>query len=86
MPHPERVNRGRIVVPDFLFLGIEADALPNDGGFGAGRTPDWKGHFEADSEDSLFDFVGASTESVFAGELVGGLDAFLVGGDVASHV
>ena len=37
-----------MVVADFHFLGIEADALADDGGFGAGGAPDGEGHFEAD--------------------------------------
>ena len=41
------------VVADFLLLGIEADALADDGRVGtAGGTPYGKGEFEADGEDA----------------------------------
>ena len=76
-----------MVVPDLLLLGVEADALADDGGFCAGGAPDREGHFEADGQDALGDLRGAGAESVaFPRSLVGVEDAFLVRGDVAAHV
>lgn len=55
-----------MVVSNFLLFGIEADALADDGGFGAVGAPDCVGHFEADGEDALAGFAGAGTECVSA--------------------
>lgn len=53
-----------MVVADFLLFGIEADALADDGGFWACRTPYGKGHLEADGEDALGAFTSAGAERV----------------------
>lgn len=86
MPHPETEYRCRVVVPDFLFLRVEADALADEGRFGAVGAPDREGHFEAHGQDALGGFPGARAEGVFFGDGVGGKDAFVLGRDVASHV
>ena len=53
-----------MVISDLLLLGIEADALADDGGFGAGGAPDGEGHFEANGEDALTGLAGSITESM----------------------
>ena len=75
-----------MIVSNFLLLGVEANALANDSGFGAGSAPDRKGHFEADCEDALTGFACTRAEGVLAGELVGGGGAFVLWRDIASHI
>jgi len=53
-----------VIIPDLLLLGVEAHALADDGGFGAGGAPDGKGHFEADSEDALAGLASAVAEGM----------------------
>ncbi len=53
MFHAKAEDRGRVVVPDLLLLGVEANALADDGWFRAGGAPDGEGHLEADGEDAL---------------------------------
>ncbi|KFY42760.1 hypothetical protein V495_04353 [Pseudogymnoascus sp. VKM F-4514 (FW-929)] len=86
MFNPKRPDRGRVVHPNFLLLGVETHALPDYGGFGAVRAPDWEGHFEAHGEDAEVGFGAAGAEGVLFLEGVGGGDAFVLGGDVAAHV
>lgn len=64
MFHPKAEDGGGKVIARFLLLGIKADTLADDGGLGACGTPDRIGHFEADGEDTLTDFVGAGTEGM----------------------
>lgn len=91
--HAEAVDGGGVVVADFLFFGIEADALADDDGLvvvvgGACVAPHSKGHLEADGEDAFaLEARGAGAEGVaFAGGLVRGEDAFFVRRDVPPHV
>jgi len=88
MFHAEAVDRRREVVSDFLLLGVEPDALPDDCGFGTGAAPYCERHLEAHGQDALgLELAGARAESVaFAAGLVERLDAFEVWRDVASHV
>ncbi len=53
-----------MVVADFVLLGIEADALADDGGFWTCGTPYGKGHLEADGENALSGFTSAGAERV----------------------
>lgn len=75
-----------MIISDFLFLGVEADALADDSGFGAGSAPDREGHFEADCEDALTGFACTRAEGMLAGELVGGGRAFVLWRDITSHI
>ncbi|KFY38897.1 hypothetical protein V494_04167 [Pseudogymnoascus sp. VKM F-4513 (FW-928)] len=86
MLESKRPDGRGVVHPDFALLSVEAHALPDDGGFWAGRAPDWEGHLEADGEDAEVRFGGAGAEGVLFLEGVAAEDAFLVGGDVAAHV
>ena len=67
MFHPETEYGRGMVIAHFLFLGVETDALTDDGGFGACGAPDCKGHLEADGEDALTGFTGARTEGMSVG-------------------
>lgn len=67
MLHAEAEHGRAVVVTDFLFLGVEAHALPDNGGFRAGTAPDGKGHLEAHGQDTLVRFAGAVAESVSVG-------------------
>lgn len=72
---------------DFFLLGVEADALADNGGLGARGAPYGEGHFEAHGEDAVRgESGGAPAEGVLLVEFVGGRGAFDVGGDIASHV
>ena len=75
-----------MVFPDFLFLSVEAHALPDYRGFEARAAPDWEGHFEADGQDALFYFGGAGAEGMLVGDLIGGFDTFEFWWDVTSHI
>ncbi len=55
-----------MVVPDLLLLGVEANALADDGWFWAGGAPDGEGHLEADGEDALARLAGAVSEGMSA--------------------
>ena len=68
MFHPEAENGRAIVIPNFLFLGVESNALTDDGGLGASGTPYGKGHFEADGKDPLSGFSGANAEGMSSRE------------------
>ena len=72
MLHPETEHRRRMVVADFLLLGIEAHALADDGRFRARGAPDGERHLEADGQDALGGFSRARAEGVFFGDLVRG--------------
>jgi len=73
--HAETPDGRAVVIPDFLFLGIEAHALADDGGWAAVRAPYGEGEFEADGENALGELVGALAERVR-----GGVEARGVGG------
>lgn len=75
-----------MVVSHFFLLGVEADALANDSGFGAGRAPDREGHFKTDCEDTLTDFACTRAECMLAGELVGGGGALVLWRNITSHI
>jgi len=75
--HTKTPDRRRIVVSYSLFFGVESDALADV--VIAGGTPDVVGHFEADNEDSLVDFVGAAAEAVGASHFVDVGLAIIVG-------
>lgn len=75
-----------MIISNFLLLGVEANALADDSGFGASSAPDRKGHFEADCENTLTDFACTRAEGVLAGELVGGGGAFMLWRDITSHI
>ena len=75
-----------MVISHLLLLGVEANALPNDGGFGTGSAPDWERHFEADSENALTGFACTGAESMLASKLVGRGGAFVLWRDVTSHI
>lgn len=86
MLHSKAVYRRAVVIPDFLFLGIEPDTLPDDRGFWTRGAPDWKGHFKSDCENAKMDFGCTSAESVLARDLVVRHDALQLWRDVPSHV
>ena len=75
-----------MVISLFFLLGVEANALANDGGFGAGAAPDRKGHFEADCEDALTGFACTRAKGMLAGELIGRGAALVLGRDITSHI
>ena len=75
-----------MVVSHFFLLRIEANALANDSGFGAGGAPDREGHLEADGEDSLTGFACTRAEGMLARELVGGGAALVLWRDITSHI
>ena len=62
MFHAEAVDRSRVVGSDLLLLSVEADTLADDRLFRTGRTPDGKGHLEADGEDALAGLAGPRTK------------------------
>ena len=64
MFHPKAKNGSGVVIADFLFLGVEANTLADDGRLRASTAPDGKGHFEADSQNALARFAGASAEGM----------------------
>ena len=86
MLHAETKNWRSMIIPHFLLLGVEPNALTDDCGFGAGGAPNGKRHFEADRQDALASFVGTRTQSVLAGELVGGGGALMLWRDITSHI
>lgn len=86
MLHPEAVNRRRMIVTHLFLLGVEADALADDSGFGAGGAPDRERHFEADCEDALTRLACTRAECMLARKLVGGGSAFVLRRDITSHV
>lgn len=75
-----------MVVSHFLLLGVEANALANNSGFGAFGAPYWEGHFEADCEDALTGFACTGAEGMLTSELVGGGGALVLRRDVTSHI
>lgn len=75
-----------MVIAHFFLLGVEADALTDDSGFGTGGAPDWEGHFETNCEDALIGFACTGAEGMLAGELVGGGSALVLWRDVTSHI
>ena len=81
------VDRGGIVVPDFLLLGIEPDSLADDGFVRlARRTPDSERHFETDDQRAgCVEVACARTECMLACQLVRGDETFLVGWDIAAR-
>ena len=88
MLEPETPERGRVIIPDLLLLGVEPHALADDLLRLAGRAPDGKGAFEAHGEEPLaFQFARAGAEGVrFAGGGVRGGGPFEFGRDVPTHV
>ena len=66
--HTKTPYRRRIVISYPFFLGVETDTLADV--VVAGGTPYVVGHFEADDEDALVEFVGATAEGVSAGHFV----------------
>lgn len=78
--HTKTPYRRRIVISYPFFLGVETDTLADV--VVAGGTPYVVGHFEADDEDSLVEFVGATAEGVGAGHFVDVGLAIVVGGVV----
>lgn len=86
MLHTEAEDWRSIVASHFFLLGIEADALADDSGFGAGCTPDRERHFEANSEYALAGFACTRAECMLAGELVGGGGALVLWRDITSHI
>ena len=66
--HTKTPYRRGIVVAYTFLLGVETDALANV--VVAVGTPDVVGHFEADDEDALVEFVGTTAEGVGAGHFV----------------
>lgn len=75
-----------MIITHFFLLGVEADALANNGGFGAGCTPDRERHFKANSEYALTGFAGTRAECMLACELVGGGGALVLWRDITSHI
>ncbi len=86
MLHAEAENWRSMIISHFFLLGVEADALADDGGFGAGGAPDREGHFEADSQYALTGFACTRAEGMLAGELVGGSGALVLWRDITSHI
>ena len=86
MLHAEAENWRSMVIPDFFLLGVETDALADDGGFGAGGAPDREGHFEANCQNALTDFACTRSEGMLAGELVCGSGALVLWRDITSHI
>jgi len=66
--HTKTPYRRRIVISYPFFLRVETDTLADV--VVAGGTPYVVGHFEADDEDALVEFVGATAEGVGAGHFV----------------
>ena len=64
MFHAEAKDRCSVVIADLFLLGVKADALANDGGFGAGGAPDWEGHFETHGENALAGLPRAVAQSM----------------------
>lgn len=64
MLHAEIEDRGRVIVSNFLFLGVEAYALPDNRRLRTGGTPDCEGHFEADGEDTLAGLASTISKSM----------------------
>ena len=56
-----------MIVSDLLLLCIESYTLTDDRWFWACSAPDGKGHFEADSKDTLTCFAGSVTKSMPVG-------------------
>lgn len=75
-----------MIVSHLFFLRVEADALADDSGFGAGGAPDRKGHFEADCENTLTGFACTRAKGMLAGELVGGGGPLVLWRDITSHI
>jgi hypothetical protein len=66
--HTKTPYRCGIVASYAFFLGVETDALADV--VVAGRAPDVVGHFEADNEDALVEFVGTTAEGMGASHFV----------------
>ena len=66
MFHAEAEDGCRVIVANFLLLGVEADPLADDGGFGAGRAPYGEGHLKAYSENTLTGLAGAVPKGMSA--------------------
>lgn len=75
-------DRGRVVRPHAGFGCVEADALTDDGGFGAVVAPYGEGHLEP--HDLLT--IGAYTGRSLAVQGVAGCDALVLRGHVPAHV
>jgi hypothetical protein len=72
MFHAKTVDGRGVVIADFLLLGIEANALTDDGLVRfAGCAPYGEWHLESDDEGAFcVEVACACAEGVFAGELV----------------
>lgn len=102
MFHAETKNRGRVIVSDFLLLGVEAYALPDNRRLRTGSTPDCEGHFKADGEDTLTGLTGTISKSmsvlrqqgiggfgrllILARKLIGRCGPFMFWWDITSHI
>src|SRR5207237_567775 len=86
MFHSKTVYWRRVIIPDFLFLGIETYPLSNYRWFRTGGAPYWKGHFESNREDALGYFVRSSSQGMFSMQFVTRDKSLLVRRDISAHV
>ena len=85
--HAEAIDRSGVVITDLLLLGIEPDALADNGlVWLACCAPYGERHFKTDDQGAGgVEVAGAGTEGVFTGELVRRGETLLVGWDITGR-